>query len=123
MAKILVVDDEQGLLANIARYLEVLGHEVATAGNGQLALRALADRAPDLLVTDLNMPDMDGVELLEALGRLGSRVPVIAMSGGARSPGVHPLQAAPALGAVVTLEKPFTLEELRAAVERVLGPA
>ncbi|HUP52214.1 MAG TPA: response regulator [Longimicrobiales bacterium] len=123
MARILLADDEERLRDLFARYLVALGHDVRTAGDGHEVLAALSEAPPDVLVTDLNMPDMDGIEILTFLRKQGSAVPVIAISGGGYLGKDLLLTSASMLGAVVTLEKPFALEELRDAVERVLAGA
>ncbi len=123
MARILLADDEGRLRDLFARYLVALGHDVRTAGDGHEAMAALSEAPPDVLVTDINMPDMDGIEILTVLRKQGSAVPVIAISGGGYLDKDLLLTSASMLGAVVTLEKPFALEELRSAVERALAGA
>lgn len=121
MAVILVVDDEDILRKNIARYLKGLGHEVTTASNGRDALAMVDATTVDLLITDINMPEMDGMEVLAALRARGSRFPVIAMSGGGLFAKELLLGSADALGAAETLDKPFELQALKLAIERLLG--
>jgi len=121
MARILLADDEPKLRDVFARYLRMLGHEVRTAGDGNEVMAALSEEPADLLVTDINMPDMDGMEILSALRKGGSRMPVIAISGGGYLNKDLLLASAAMLGALVTLEKPFSLEVLRDAVDRVLS--
>jgi len=121
MGSILLVDDEPALLHGIGRYLTGLGHEVTSAANGREAIEALARTTPDVLITDINMPDMDGIELLNALRARESRLPVIAMSGGGHFDKRLLLASARMLGAVFTLEKPFELDELRRLVEQALS--
>ncbi|HUP52783.1 MAG TPA: response regulator [Longimicrobiales bacterium] len=123
MARILLADDEERLRDLFARYLVALGHDVRTARDGHEVMAALSEAPPDVLVTDLSMPDMDGIEILTVLRKQGSAVPVIAISGGGYLDKDLLLTSASMLGAVVTLEKPFALEELRSAVERVLTGA
>ena len=120
MARIVLADDEPKLRDIFARYLTALGHEVRVAGDGKEAMAALEADPADLLVTDINMPDMDGIEILSALRKRGSRLPVIAISGGGYVDGGLLLSSAAVLGAALTLEKPFALEALRDAVEKAL---
>ena len=121
MARILLADDEPKLRDLFARYLRGFGHEVRTAADGHEVMAALADAPADLLVTDINMPDMDGIEILTALRKNGSRLPVIAISGGGYLDKNLLLSSAAMLGALSTLQKPFALEELREAVEKALS--
>jgi DNA-binding NtrC family response regulator len=122
MARILLADDEMKLRDLFARYLRGLGHDVRTAADGNEVMAALADGPADLLITDINMPDMDGIEILTALRKNGSGMPVIAISGGGYLDKNLLLTSAAMLGALMTLEKPFALEELRDAVESALSP-
>ena len=120
MPNILVVDDEPALLRAVERFLTGLGYEVSAAGNGTEALAAIEEATPDLLITDINMPEMDGIEILNALRARGLAIPVIAISGGGQFDRRLLLGSAKVLGAVLTLEKPFELAELREMVEEVL---
>jgi len=120
MARILLVDDEPTIRRNLARYLAIQGHDVQAVENGLQALRAFDEGDVDLLITDINMPEMDGIEILTALRSRGSAVPVIAMSGGGQFDKRLLLTSATMLGAVTTLEKPFELEELARAVDGLL---
>lgn len=120
MAHVLLVDDDEQLLRLLERYLGGIGHHVRTARDGREALVALDEGGVDLLITDLNMPDVDGLAMLNTLRARQSRLPIIAMSGGGRFQSQMLLALAGLLGAVVTIEKPFDLDELRACIERVL---
>src|SRR5688500_20071046 len=121
MAIILVVDDEESLRRILVRFLSGLGHNVITATNGADALTLLEDDGVDLLVTDINLPQVDGIEILETLSARGKNVPVIAMSGGGTFDKSLLLGSSSLLGALETLEKPFELDALRASVDRVLS--
>ncbi len=117
MAHILLVDDEAGVRKSLATFLRGCGHEVRAAANGIEALAALRESPVDVVVTDINMPDMDGMEFMMALRRTGSNVGVIAMSGGGVFEKGMLLESVAALGADVTLEKPLDLSELRSAID------
>jgi CheY-like chemotaxis protein len=121
MSRILLVDDEADVRRALATFLRGMGHDVRTAANGVEAIAALRD-STDLLITDINMPDMDGIEMVTTLRETASTMPIIAMSGGGLFDKGMLLDAAEALGADLTLEKPFDLEVLRAAVEKLIGP-
>jgi DNA-binding response OmpR family regulator len=120
VARILLVDDEEPIRVSLSTYLRRVGHDVTLAGNGVEALRALGEGTFDLVVTDVNMPDMDGIEVVMKLKEASSRVPLVVMSGGGLFDKTLLLDAAGALGADVTLEKPIDLDELRAAIERLV---
>jgi DNA-binding NtrC family response regulator len=97
-----------------------LGYHVLMAADGKGAMTVLAETSVDLVVTDINMPDMDGIELLRSVQKR-SAIPVIAISGGGLIPVEVLLRNAELLGAVHTLAKPFELDEIRDAVARALS--
>jgi CheY-like chemotaxis protein len=102
MAKILVVDDSESLLTLFERQLAAAGHEVTRAINGAKALRLLATAEFDLVITDVVMPDMEGLQLLRELRKLSSPPRAIAMSGGGRGSAAEYLDVAKAFGAAET---------------------
>ena len=121
MARILLIDDEEVVRRGMGRTLRTLGHDVVEVANGRDGLRALQEGGIDLVVTDINMPDTDGIEVIMAIRQSGVPTPVIAMSGGGKVPKDVLLDSAELLGAVACLAKPFELAELRAILDEVLG--
>ena len=119
MAQILLIDDDELVARGLARLLGRMGHDVRVARNGKEGLRHFTERLPELVITDINMPEMDGVELIMAFQPTG--VPVIAISGGGRMSKEVLLDNAEMLGAVETLSKPIVFEDLKAAVDKALG--
>ncbi|MEN9575294.1 MAG: hypothetical protein RL514_3149 [Verrucomicrobiota bacterium] len=120
MAKILLVDDEDSVAQIITKALTSFGYEVVRAANGKEALQLYDPQTISLVLTDLFMPNMDGMELITKLEQLDPAVRIIAMSGGGRAiPGTY-LPMAERLGAVKTLAKPFPMEALRLAVRECL---
>ncbi|GAA4166711.1 response regulator [Phytohabitans flavus] len=123
MARILVVDDEPQILRTLRINLRARGYDVDTAADGATALEAAARRPPDLVVLDLGLPDVDGVEVIRRL-RGWTAVPVIVLSGRASS---ADKVAALDGGADDYITKPFGVDELlariRAATRRVSSPA
>lgn len=123
MARVLVIEDDTGVREALARGLTRAGHEILPAADGRRGL-AEFERAPfDVVVTDINMPEMDGIEVITALRRLGSSVPVIAISGGGLLPKELLLSTASTLGAVEVIPKPFEMSALLEAVDRALDTA
>jgi len=118
--KILLVDDDDNLRNVLEQNLTLAGFEVATADDGRAAADLLAVQPFDLVLTDLIMPRMDGIELLGEMRKHYPRIPVIAMSGGGRMPPSHYLQTAGKLGAKALMEKPFTTSELVAKLNEFL---
>lgn len=121
MANILVIDDEEGVRQVVAKVLEREGHDVVEASDGKVALSLMHNNLPDVVVCDLFMPEMDGVEVLRKLRRDYPQMSVVAISGGGYQGQVQLLDVAKKLGAVAVLKKPFELSELVAAVNRALG--
>ena len=114
MATILVIDDQEPIRALLRVALEGAGYEVLEASNGRLGLALYRERSADLIITDIFMPEMDGLELMLELTRNFLNVKVIAMSGGLEGEGG--LTAAKLLGARQTFQKPLDMEELLRAV-------
>jgi CheY-like chemotaxis protein len=121
MPRILVIDDDRGVRGGVVAYLQRLGHEVVEAADGLQGMKALGSQPVDLVITDINMPDMDGIEVIAQLRDAANGVPVIAMSGGGLFAKELLLANAEMLGAVHTLAKPFDLDDLGAAVREALA--
>jgi DNA-binding response OmpR family regulator len=120
MAKILLVDDEVMLLYALGKVLSNAGHQVITAGNGIEAEKMFILHAPDLIITDLIMPDKEGLGLITVLRRKHPSVPIIAISAGGRGNSGLYLNMAKCLGATYTLSKPFTGTQLLTVIESVM---
>ena len=130
MARILVVDDEIEVGAAVRRVLERAGYAVTLANNATEGLEAVAQQPPDVVITDIIMPKVHGVELINTLRERYPRIRIIAISGGgsfgplAYKPeaiSTHAyLAAAREAGAQEVLTKPFDLTDLIAAVRRLL---
>jgi two-component system KDP operon response regulator KdpE len=116
VTSILVVDDEPHLVRTLAINLRARDYSVETAGDGRSALQAFHDARPDLIVLDLGLPDVDGVEVLRRV-RQTSDVPVIVLS--ARTDSVDKVEALD-LGADDYVTKPFGMDELLARVRVAL---
>jgi CheY-like chemotaxis protein len=121
MARILLVDDDDLSRSTVHQMLERAGHQVTSTGNGREALEMCQEAAPDLVVTDLIMPETDGLELIQELRRIAPAVRVVAISGGGRVNANEYLTVARKFGAAAVLAKPFTTVELREAVGQALG--
>lgn len=120
MARVLVVDDNPEVLEFVGRCLERAGHIADRATNGAQALRRLDENGYDLVVTDIFMPDRDGLEVIRRVRDGAKATPIIAMSGGSPRAPMDFLRMARALGAVEILHKPFRPDEINGLVERLL---
>jgi len=116
-ARILVIDDEEVVHLSLRRILGRHGHQVDTELDAARGLQRLVDASYELIITDLMMPGLDGIQLLQALRARGSSVPVLMITG---YPTIRTAIQALRLGAVDYVAKPFTQKELMAPVRRAL---
>lgn len=120
MAHILVIDDDDQIRKTLRAVLEREGHEVVEAPDGKVGMRIFQDKGADLVITDIIMPEKDGIETILELRKDYPDAKIIAMSGGGEiEPRVY-LRFASQLGALRTLVKPFEREELLTAVQELL---
>jgi len=121
--RILLVDDDPAISALLRIHFEADGFAVEVADNGVAAMALLNSRPFDLLITDLFMPDMDGLELIRELLRRHNDIKIIVMSGGGSglSPEVF-LKIAHHRGVVRTFEKPYECRDLVQAAKDILMP-
>jgi DNA-binding NtrC family response regulator len=121
---ILLVDDDPdliGALRNRFRTAEKGRWHILTASNGKEALEVVSRSGVDVVVTDILMPDKDGLELVMELHKAHPAVKIIAMSGGGPRIGTEPLKFARQLGAHMTIEKPFEFARLVEMLEALTG--
>jgi CheY-like chemotaxis protein len=116
--RIMVVDDNASIRRTLHLLLCKAGYEVMQAADGSEAVRLWRDRGGDLVITDLHMPEKDGIETIIELLSYSPRLPIIAMSGGGQTKRLELLGNATLLGAVLTIEKPFTLAEMMETINR-----
>jgi CheY-like chemotaxis protein len=122
VARILVVDDEPMLRRTFRSILEKAGHVVIEAEDGAQAISMFSAHKPDLVLTDIIMPNREGVEFIGELRRQDRDVPIIAISGGGSTGGDLFLTLATHLGATQTLHKPIRQAALLEAVDACLKP-
>jgi CheY-like chemotaxis protein len=131
MQRILVIDDERDVRDSVKCVLDLAGYEVLTAENVPEALEQLKRTPMDLVITDIIMPKMNGVQAIESIRRAFPLVRIVAISGGGNFgvAGYQPtaiatnayLRSAEEAGAHVVLTKPFELDDLIEVVEKLLG--
>jgi DNA-binding response OmpR family regulator len=119
MARILVVDDDPLIRKMLEHTLGASGHTVVPAADGREARDLLGVVPVDLVITDIDVPEIDGLQIIAALRRARSKVPILALS--ARSGRDSRINMATAFGADRTLVKPFDLRQLLETVEELLG--
>ena len=118
MVKILLAEDDGDMRRFLERALEKAGHEVVSYGEGASAFEALKSTSVDLLLTDIVMPEMDGIELARRASELDPRMKVMFITGFA-AVALHPDSQAPQDAKV--LSKPFHLKDLVAEVEKMMA--
>ena len=121
MAHILVADDQEKVRNILKSLFERDGHTVVLATNGKEALQSYQEQPAEIVVTDILMPDMEGIETIRELKRINPNVKIIAMSGGGTIEANEYLEMAVLFGAKQTISKPFDvlemLEALRSCIE------
>jgi CheY-like chemotaxis protein len=121
MQRVLVIDDDEQVRALLHEILDRAGFEVLEASNGVEGLKLYRNQPADLVITDLIMPEKEGVETIMELRRQFPDARIIAISGGERTGGRDYLPIAAKLGARRTVAKPFSRQEILAAVHETLA--
>lgn len=117
--KILIIDDDERILTSLQDILAQQGYILSIANNGKEGLKKFETGELDLIITDIIMPDIEGIELIRAIRRRNVNIPIIAMSGDFI--GQKFLKAARLFGAIDTLLKPFSAKELKDKINRALS--
>jgi DNA-binding response OmpR family regulator len=121
MTRILIIEDEVDVRKVVRKFLETKGYEVLEADNGAMGLDIFHRERVDLVITDIIMPQMEGLETIQKLRRHSPDVKIIAVSGGGRVGPDNYLNLAKKFGASSTLEKPFDMKQLVQTVEELLS--
>ncbi|OUS31114.1 hypothetical protein A9Q99_04690 [Gammaproteobacteria bacterium 45_16_T64] len=123
MNKILLIDDDKDFNDTLKEFLEYEGFSVICAYNGKEGLSLIRKEKPDLIITDIVMPNVDGLEVLVELQRepLSFPTKIIAISGGGRIDGEYYLDTAEAFNTDYTFEKPLVVGELLKAIRELLN--
>jgi two-component system, chemotaxis family, chemotaxis protein CheY len=121
MAKILVIEDDAAVRTTIVQLLEEAGHRVLWAVDGLHGMAVFRSRQPDLVITDIIMPEQEGIQTITEMRAAKPDAKIIAISGGGRIHNTDFLQIARHLGAMDAIAKPFDAEFLLAIVEACLA--
>jgi len=119
MARILVIDDDEIVRAALSGVLNARGHEVTDTASGETAVRLHREQPFKLIITDILMPDFDGIEVIRRFRQVDPGVKIVAISGGGWADPDQFLSMAERLGAVATFSKPFDWEALVVALEQL----
>ena len=121
---VLVIDDDKDLLAVIARVLRTAGFDVRTTSDSRSVSDLVRSRPPQVLITDIMMPERDGVEVITEIRKTTRGIRILAMTGRSHIGGLNLLEMAERLGADDTISKPFDGDELLAKIDALLsGPS
>jgi YesN/AraC family two-component response regulator len=120
MRKILIIDDEPYILLMLKKMLERAGYEVDLASNGREAMEIFERNSADLVITDIIMPDKEGLELILEMKKQTPDLKIIAMSGGGRISPESYLECAMHFGAEKVFQKPFKQKDLVRAVKQLM---
>ena len=118
--KVLVIDDEPAVRYAVTRVLESNGYEVTTAPDGLQGMAQFRSSHPDLVITDLIMPEQEGMQTIKQMRQADTAVKILAIAGGGRLVNVDFLQVARRLGADEILAKPFDARELLSVARQLL---
>ncbi|MFC1524510.1 response regulator transcription factor [Thermodesulfobacteriota bacterium] len=121
MAQILIIEDNLMLRKMISKQMEIEGHQVFEAANGALGIDIFDQQTIDIVITDIFMPEKEGIETIIELREKSQEVKIIAISVGGRDESVDYLALAKNLGADRIFKKPVRMIDLRKAVNELLG--
>jgi DNA-binding NtrC family response regulator len=122
MARIVIIDDDPAIRGTIRRILERAGHDVSEADDGDAGLQLVESRNPALVITDLFMPEKEGIETIQELAASHPEVRILAISGaGGVEEDEGPLVDAMLFGAHAILPKPFSIQHLLETVDQLLA--
>ncbi len=121
MKRILIIDDEPHILLMLKKMLERSGYEIDLASNGDEGLRLFKNKPSDLVITDIIMPEKEGLETIRGMKKLQPELKIIAMSGGGKISADNYLETAKIFGASSIIEKPFSQQDMISSVKELLG--
>jgi DNA-binding NtrC family response regulator len=121
MQRILIIDDEIHILLMLKKMLERAGYEIDIASNGQEGLEIFRNDPPDLVITDIIMPEKEGLETIREMKKEQPDIKILAMSGGGKISADNYLDTARIFGAAGVIEKPFNQSRLITLVGKVLS--
>ena len=119
MALALVIEDSNFQRKIIIKFLKTEGYEIVEAPNGKIGLEKVAETKPDIIFSDLVMPELDGFGVLKALKEEGSKIPIVVLTSDIQAP---VREQCLELGARVFLNKPFNQSQMKQALDQVWGP-
>ena len=122
MSSLLIIEDDANLRMILRNIIEQAGHRVCVATDGKDALTKIQEDPPDLVITDIIMPEKEGIEVILCLRKNYPDIRIIAMSGGGQLGADHYLDMAHEFGAHITIPKPFDKQIILDAINQLLTP-
>jgi len=120
MQKILIIDDEPHILMMLKKMMEKAGYETDLAANGKEGMEIFQKSPSDLVITDIIMPEKEGLETIREMKRIHPELKIIAMSGGGKISAENYLETARIFGATRIIQKPFTQNDMVSAVKELM---
>ena len=120
MQKILIIDDEPHILMMLKKMMEKAGYDIDLASNGHEGMKMFQKSPSDLVITDIIMPEKEGLETIREMKRIQPELKIIAMSGGGKISAENYLETASIFGANRVIQKPFTQKEMVTAVNELM---
>ncbi|MFO7933693.1 MAG: response regulator [Bacteroidales bacterium] len=121
MQKILIIDDEPHILMMLKKMMEKAGYDIDLASNGHEGMKLFQKSPSDLVITDIIMPEKEGLETIREMKRIQPELKIIAMSGGGKISAENYLETASIFGANRVIQKPFTQKEMVTAVNELMA--
>ena len=121
MTRVLLIDDDSIVLDTLCQILEGAGYEVQPANSGAMGLKFYREQPADVVVTDIIMPEMDGIEFIQKLQAIDPMAKIIAISGGSGKGYFENLEAVRRLGPIAILPKPFAKATLLSLIEKCVS--
>ena len=118
--KILIIDDDELVRSMMANFLKKNGYAVAQASNGNEGIEIAKKNIPDIVITDMLMPEKEGIETIVDLKKYNTDIKIIAISSGGKTKNMSFLDIAKNVGAQATIEKPFKPQDLIETIKEVI---
>ena len=121
MKTVLIIDDESAVCESLSINIREMGYDAIATAKGDSAEELIQQHGVDLVITDIYMPEQDGLEIIRRLRKQWAKMPIIAISGGGESGNLDVLRTALALGASASLIKPYEPAELESILQQFLN--
>ena len=121
MKTVLIIDDDSAVCESLSINIRAMGYDAVSTSTGDSAEKLIQEHDVDLVITDIYMPEQDGLEIIRRLRKQWAKMPIVAISGGGESGNLDVLRVALALGASASLIKPYEPGELESILSQLLN--